>query len=386
MIKLIYILLKSLEFLIFWIYGKKISRANTKKEYWRMASVPILTYAVVEGLRFGRNVDWNVYYFRYLQLGMNVSFLDDYEILFRYIVHLFYQCGIPYWGFIFFQCLFFISCVFILVENFKKDSRWIIPLILVCVTSNENFIRWYLGFSFILLAISSLIKEKRILSIIWFVCALSCHSGLVFFGGILILYKILNKYAIPNKIAVCLLFITTFLISLSDLMFITRITSFLSPILGNSLNRGGYLDATESLLNGTWGQVGIMEQSSAYYFRIFIMYAPVIYWGYKIISQYKFGYLFYNLFVVGAICSPLFGLIEIFNRISSSLNFFFCIVGGVFYIRIIENKTSKKNIVFVLSIISLLFAIYPYFSDMLSRKDNFMMFIWDANGRNFLQH
>lgn len=386
MIQLVYVFLKIVELAVFVIFGKKISKAGSSKEYWKLSTVPILTYSLIEGLRFGRKIDWNVYYFRYEQLGQNVNFLDDYEPLFRYICHVLYQCGIPYPGFIFLQCLFFIICVFVVIENFKGCCRWIVPLILVCVTGNEMFIRWFLSFSFILLSLNSFIKNKYIYTAIWFFFAFSCHSGIIIFALFFILYKFLNSHTLPQVAAVVLLFVTTFIMSLSDLMFITQITSFLSPILGDSLSRGGYLDATENILSGTWGQVGVMEQSKAFYFRVFLMHAPVIYWGREFMRDYKYGYFIYNLFVIGAICSPLFVLVEIFNRISGVLTFFFCIVGGVFYFNILGNKGNTQKVKYYFAFISLVFAIYPYFSDMFSRPDNLMLFLWDANGRNFLPY
>ena len=387
MVQFVFIALKLFEFAIFIIFGNKISKAKSRKEYWSLSSVPIFTYAIIEGLRFGRYTDWNLYYFRYEQLGVNVASLDDYEPLFRYICHILYQCHIQYPGFIFLQCLFFIFCVFVLIENFKDDCKWIIPLIIVSVTGNENFIRWYLSYSFLLLSINSLLKEKFVKTLIWFVCAFLCHSGIIIFGGFLILYRFLSKYAISEKLAICLLFITSFLLSISDLLFITRITSFLSPVLGESLSRGGYLDATEDILNGSFGKLGIMEQSKAFYIRIFIMNAPVIYWGRKIINKYQFGYFFYNIFVIGAIVSPLFVLTEIFNRISDSLTFFFCFVGGVYYYNVLNNYYKKeKTSLYIISIISLIFALQPYFSDIFSRPESLMLFLWDANGRNFLPY
>lgn len=386
MVQLIYIFLKVVEFAVFIIFGKKILKVCSSKEYWKLSVVPILTYSLIEGLRFGRKIDWNVYYFRYEQLGQNVNFLDDYEPLFRYICHILYQLGIPYPGFIFLQCLFFIICVFVVIENFKGCCRWIVPLILVCATGNEMFIRWFLSFSFVLLSLNSFIKKKYIYTAIWFFCAFSCHSGIIVFALFFILYKFFNSHTLPPIAAVVLLFVTTFIMSLSDLMFITQITYFLSPILGDSLNRGGYLDATENILSGTWGHVGVMEQSKAFYFRIFLMHAPVIYWGREFMRDYKLGYFIYNLFVIGAICSPLFVLIEIFNRISGVLAFFFCIVGGVFYFNILGNRGNTQKVKYYFAIISLFFAIYPYFSDMFSRPDNLMLFLWDANGRNFLPY
>lgn len=387
MIQFVYIFFKIIELTVFIVFGKKMSKTGVRKEYWKLSVVPILTYSLIEGLRFGRKIDWNVYYFRYEQLGQNVNFLDNYEPLFRYICYVLYQLGVPYPGFIFLQCLFFIICAFVVVENFKERCRWIIPLILVCATGNEMFIRWFLSFSFVLLSFNSFIKRKYIYTVIWFVCAFACHSGIIVFALFFILYKFLNSCTLPPVVAVALLFVTTFVMSLNNLMFITQITSFLSPILGDSFSRSSYLDATENILSGTWGHVGVMEQSKAFYYRVFLMYAPVIYWGRDLMRNYKMGYFIYNIFVIGALCSPLFVLVEIFNRISVILTFFFCIVGGVFYFNILEkNRGNTQKVKYYLAVISLIFVIYPYFSDMFSRPDNLMLFLWNANGRNFLPY
>lgn len=384
MIKVVFISLKLLELIIFFVSGNKISESKSKKEYWKYSIIPILTYAMVEGLRFGRNVDWNLYYFRYIQFGANYSYSEDYEPLFRYICYMLYQLGVPYYGFIFIQCLFFIFCVFVLLQNYKEHCKWMIPLILVCITSNENFIRWYLAFSFLLLSINSLVNKHIKFTCIWFLCAFFCHSGIVIFIILIILYKLLNKFAIPKQIGVILMFISTFIMTLSDFMFLTHITSYLLPFLGDSVGRSGYLNATEDLLSGTWGKVGIMEQSSLFYFRIFVVYAPVIYWGRKILVRYKAGIFFYNIFVIGAIVFPLFGLIEIFNRISGVLVFFFCIVGGLFYNNFFKKGITERKWCVYIAMISFIFAIYPYISDIFTRENNSMLFIWDANGRNYL--
>ena len=55
------------------IYGKKLSIANSNKQYWKTAVIPLLTYGFAYGLRFGRLIDWNPYYFRYVHLGKNMN-------------------------------------------------------------------------------------------------------------------------------------------------------------------------------------------------------------------------------------------------------------------------------------------------------------------------
>ena len=378
-----YFLLKIIELVIFILYGRRISNTRTSCEYWKFSIVPILTFSVVEGLRFGRMVDWNLYYFRYQQLGVNMSYLD-YEPLFEFICNFLYQIGVPYYGFIFIQCLFLAISIFVLLENFRSFCTWCVPLILVCTTPNEMFIRWFLAFSFILLSINSFLKKRYIYSLIWFICSLLCHSGIIIIVMLIMLLWYLKKYTLPTWFSVGLLFMTTFVLSLSDVMFVTNIISFLSPILGN-WTPSNYLDNASSILEGTWGGVGIMERSRIKNIGTFIAYAPVIFYGKSIMSKYKYGLVFYNLFVIGAIGSPLF-TVEIFNRIFSVCLFFFCIVGGVYYTKILNRKWLSINFIIILTLISLFFALVPHVWDAINRPADESLFIWDSNGRSYLPY
>ena len=381
MIKTTYFLFKIIELIIFVIYGKKISKALSRSEYWKLSVVPILTFAIVEGLRFGRMVDWNLYYFRYQQLGVNMSYLD-YEPLFEFICNFLYQIGVPYYGFIFLQCLFLAASIFVLLENFKFSCVWCVPLILVCTTPNEMFIRWYMAFGFILLSIHTFLNKKYVYTLIWLACSSLCHSGIVVIALMVFSLGCLKKYSLFPLISVVLLFLTTFTLSLSDVMFVSSITSYLSPFMGD-WTLGSYIDNASSILDGTWGGVGIMERSLIKNIGAFIAYAPVIFYGKDIMIKYKYGLVFYNLFVIGAIGSPLF-TVEIFDRIFSVCLFFFCVVGGIYYTQILSHRKSNSRFIVLVTLASLFFALIPHVWDAFNRPIDMSLFIWDANGRNYL--
>ena len=380
MVKITYFILKIIELAIFYIYGKRISMSKSK--YWNLVTIPILAYSIVEGLRFGRQIDWNGYYFRYNILGRNIGSLE-YEPLFRYICHILYHMGIPYYGFIFIQCLFFVTSAFVLMKRFRADCKWMLPLILVCSTGNEMFIRWFLAFSFILLSMNDFIGKKYLRSCVWVLCGFLCHSGIIVIVAIVILLGCIRNMAIPPIAGVVLLFLSTFVLSLESMLFIANFASLISPTLGDYLTVGSYIEKTESILSGSFGNVGIMERSLLKDVGSFIAYAPVILWGKKYMVEYKYGLVFYNLFVIGAIGAPLF-TVEIFNRIFAACLFFFYITGGIFYAKTIEQKKQVPKIVFAISILSLLFALSPHVWDALNRDAKEALFIWDANGRNYL--
>ena len=65
MIKFIYVFIKFFELLVFILVGKKISKTKSDREYWRIALLAIVAFALVDGLRYGRMIDywgyWGLY-------------------------------------------------------------------------------------------------------------------------------------------------------------------------------------------------------------------------------------------------------------------------------------------------------------------------------------
>ena len=66
-IRLIYILLHVLEIWMLFVAGRKMSQTKTDKEYWKASLWAFVPYVFVLGLRFGHNIDWNLYCVRYLE-------------------------------------------------------------------------------------------------------------------------------------------------------------------------------------------------------------------------------------------------------------------------------------------------------------------------------
>ncbi len=388
-IKIVFISLKLLEFLAFCISGFLLSRTKRKVSYWKIACIPIIAFTVVEGLRFGRFIDWNLYYFRYIEMGTNPS-KADYEPFFVFINYIIYKVGLPYWSFISIQCFLLIFSILKLCENFKPYLKYILPMTLVTVYSNEMFIRWYMGFSFILLSLCAILNKKILQSYIYACLACLCHVGFVIYIPIIVLYKYINVHSLNSKISTILFLVVTFAMGLSDLQFIVSITDmFLSFGLGSlgGGKVGNYLNDTEALVSGDWGTAGVMGRDLSTNIKMAIAYVPAILYGSRVLEQYKYGKLLYNLFVIGAIIGPLFLQIEIFNRIADSFIFFSSIICGVTYYYFLNSKVKNKLLRYLLITLCLACFIYPYLYDIFNRaNDNYMLFIWDANGRTYLPY
>lgn len=387
-IKLTYVLLKLFLFAVFIIYGRILSKTKTNKEFWLHAIVPIIIYAIIEGLRFGRLVDYNVYYFRYINIGKNPSF-EDYEPVFTYICYFMYNLGLPYYMFIFLQSLLLITVVFLLVKEYRKALLFILPLILYEIMKSENYVRWYWGFIFMILSFYSLYKGRYKAMLFCFICTCLIHIGFVMFTPVILFYKILKEKTIPPKVATFLFLGTTFLISISSLTFLISITKFLLSMglgeMGSKVDF--YLTSLDLLLKGDLGQLGIKELSFSNSLRLALAYGPTIWFAKDYVKKYRYGVFFYNLFVIGAIISPLFILVEILDRFATTLTFFSCIASGILFTEVIKNRSKYSTYIYLICILSFFAAVWPNISSSYGLdKDIEMLFIWDADGRNYIPY
>lgn len=370
--------------------GNMLSKSTSSRDFWHKALIPILMYGIVVGLRFGRSVDWNLYYFRFLEIGKNFD-KSNYEILFKIFNYIFYSIGLPYWSFIFCESLLLMFTLLFLFQYFKKELFFILPLCLDLIHNNELYIRWYFAVSFFVVAISFLISSKPRKAYFFFLISCLFHYGMVPLLPILFFAKYLNKYAIPPKIACILFLITSLGMNVTQLSFFTEISNYILG-LGLITNDSAvfYLSRTDDLINGDLGNIGIRDPLSYFtQMRLFIAYIPIILFSEKSCAKRKYGKLIYNMFVVGAIVSPLFNSIEITDRYSSLFLLFGCLCGGfLFYDKFIKRDFSSNSLIQLKMLfysICFLSYLWPSISIcFMNLHINEVLYIWDANGRNFL--
>lgn len=384
-INLIYTSLKLFEFAIFLLFGYILSKSP--KHYWKYAIIPILVFAIVEGLRFGREIDYNEYYFRYINIGQNFN-SESYEFIFKLICYICYNIGIPYYLFIFFQSAFLIFCTFIFIRRYQKAIQYVLPLVLFELYGNNMFIRWYMAFSFFLLFLHYYIDKKTYKSLFFIIVTCLTHIGFTTLLPFIGLHKLLSKKGISPKISIPLFLMILFASNLSYLNFIVTFSNILLSVgLGNIDPRINlYLNSTEDIISGNFGNVGIINLTISNSIRLAIAYIPAMLWGLKYMKKYHEGIFIYNLFVIGAIVCPLFLKVEILNRLSGVLVFFYSICGGVLFFYAFKNIQRLRAPIKMVIIISYLCALWPNVSIAIrdNLRDNQMLFIWDAHGRNYL--
>lgn len=109
-----YIVLHILVILISYWYCKKASYKK-EKDYWKLATVPILVFTFEEGLRWGRHIDWCAYYNVYNSLGTRTN-TTEIEYLFELLWGTMARLGFPYYVAI-------SLCSFLLIYSFFKFAK-----------------------------------------------------------------------------------------------------------------------------------------------------------------------------------------------------------------------------------------------------------------------
>lgn len=380
-IKFIFILLNFINLFIFWYFGKKIHKTKGNNGYWQLAIWCIISYAVVMGLRFGRMIDYNVYYERYIGIGQNF-FNYDYEVFFKAICWILYNIGVPYSGFICICSIILISSVFFLLKNYPRYLPYALLLFLWEGRNVENFIRWYLAFSFFLYFISYLQEKKSKHAFVFAILSVFTHIGTFILIAIVIALLFIKKQ-ILNSWIVEVLFIVAVLFGSVNIL------SYINPyihLLGIDARSAGYVSKFDDIITGEFGHVGIREALSfSNNIRIIMAYSLPILTIPKLLKNSLIRPLEANLFIIGVVLSPILGQVEILNRYGEGLQFFSVIVSSASYAFIIHNKNKIPKSIVVLCYMSIIANIWPVISGIVGRNNWWeMLFIWDANGRNTL--
>ena len=131
-IRIDYVLLLILLFLIFIIYSRLVVSKEEKsiyeRNYWLYAIVPIIAFSLIEGLRYARGVDYIGYVYTYLQ---SLDPKVENEPLFMLLNKGMLLMGFPYCIAFVVYSLFWIVGILHLCENFRYLLCWCIPFALI---------------------------------------------------------------------------------------------------------------------------------------------------------------------------------------------------------------------------------------------------------------
>lgn len=388
-IRLIYILLHIFEIWMLFVAGKKMSRTKTDRDYWKASLWAFVPYVIVLGLRFGHNIDWNHYSRRYSEMtAMN---WPTTEPIYNFVFYILNTNGIPYFVVISLQVAFFMFSFLLLAKHFRNCLYYVLPLLPVVAQSNDNYIRWYWAVSFILIGFYMLLSEKKnklLKCALLFVCGFAVHNGSI----VLILlipayYGLQNRY-LPPVVSAIAVFVSIFFLTIAVVKPLSDLATVIYLLGGDAMGEAkvsSYLLKINDIAEGGLSDVtGITTYTIRNKMITFISFLPIIWYGPKYLRQYKYGILYYNLFVIGAFLNPFLGSVEIFDRYSKMLLIFQAVAAGVVYYMMLKDRLVNQNLK-LFCVLSMLCCFYPFARySFLTNQDYRMMYIWDANGREYI--
>lgn len=375
----IYVLFLTVMLYSLYLSGKELRRTGNLKS--KAVIWGILLYTLNVGLRFGRGIDYNLYGQRYESFLMGGNF--DYEIGFVTIAKLLSILGFSWQGFVLLMSFAFIFSSILFLKNYKLVVPYALPLFsLFSLSRVENMVRWYLGFSFLLVGLSYLIqrKDKRIV-VYSFFCLTACcfHLALV---PVCFLFYFLYKCekVFFHPIVTIALFYSIGLFFQTDLMLsITDLINRYSMMLGDYAH---YVDNADYWLAG--GFAGA-ERNSFPGLTMQLLFIVVVVWGYKVVKGMSNNYIFaYNLFLIGYITMPIARQIELFSRYNAVFYFFIAIVYAcVLYKLLIAKSIIVQPIALIFIIlVSLNYVRFVISEPFKGNKDHYL-YVWDRGDRTY---
>ena len=382
MITFVYVFLFVLMLFSLYYSGKRISIKRIS--LFKAAALGIIVFTLNEGLRFGRGIDYNYYAMAFKQ--NLISHDSTWDPIFLLIANLLGYLGIPWQGYVILMSFTLVVACVLFLDNFRDVSKWAFPLFAIFALPAENLMRWFFGFSFILIGISYLLKTGNrkhiyiycLFSIIAFFIHFALLPAAVIFYVLTYIKKPIIK-PIPAMVLFVLIafaFKTSFMEQFVDLIQLFSIND----------RAESYQYKAEYWLTG--GFAGIAKSPFPSYYEM-LLFIVNVYWGYKLthVQGYKYTYV-YNIFLIGFITYPICHQIELLNR----FNNLFCIFQFIILAYIIEfligdikrvTNQLRKIAVIASALIVLNFIRVQIFTPFADTPNHFL-YIWDKNGREYL--
>lgn len=375
MITFQYILLHILLFICFFYFSKKTYVSN-EKYYWQYCLPCIIFFTIEEGFRWGRHIDWCLYYTYYELAAQGYS--TNYEFIYKFLFESFSQIGIPYFIFIAVCSFIWVFSLCSFNKNFKNETSVFLVICLLWFTVlASNTARWFLGLSFALFAYSSLIQRKYKLFVVFILLTFGVHLmvGAITLCTCFIIYNTKDKLIFIPQVVI---FISIFLILLFQVEYMSILVDFLNAIFSKSDRFSHYLQDADVWFLSFSDKAENSRKDVLTYLLLMIPFYIVIYFFYSfIIKNYeKRNYSWiYNMICIGVILRSISSGFELLQRIATYYDIF--IVLGMSFL--ISQKKYFKNykVCYYILLLFICYKGYVYIKPFESEK--LMKYIWNDN-------
>lgn len=389
-VRLIYSLFLFSTIAVLFITGKEISKTKGKKNYWKYSIPIILMYSAFYGLRFGRQIDWNVYYHNYYGIGYGVGGYK-YEFLFTQICKLFVYLDIPYFVFISFCAALYIIALLRLFKPYSSYLHWILLFLFIYDGGIELLVRWCLAVPFVLYGYCHLRESVKSNALIPFdkreiiIYLVSCTIGVLIHEGVILLIPFflimlfINK-RIPSFVIFVGILFTSFFAS-TDIFSV--FTDYLN-IFTISEKTTNYIDKFDQILTVGLKGDGLRERTIWNTLKNIFMFTYPLFCVGKFIKSYKIATSDFNIWAIGIIFMPLLTKAEILDRYYYTMSLFMGVIEGGAIAYSYKNWRSQHLWYKVYTHIMVLLVIYVITRGIILREGYELLFIWDAGQRETL--
>lgn len=388
MVPLIYDVL--LFFMLYVLYksGKEIS--ITGKITTRAGFVAILVYTLNEGLRFGRGIDYNLYGMFYEELEKTGE--SDWDVSFQIIARTLVALDIPWQGYVLLMSFVFIFSTIFFLREYKEILPYALPLFaLFSIGAVGNMVRWYMGFSFIMIGLYYLLcDEKKSYLKFWGFSAFACtfHFALL---PLPIAFNLLHMFKKPILSPIWVLLIYFAIAFTFQTEYMTQFVDFanlLSSTLGGdsgtvSSKIGSYGDRAEYWLTG--GFAGTENHSALPDVQELLFLCFLVWLGYRIIRSADRKCVFaYNMFIIGFMFNPIAQQIELVGRYNAPFMFFRAIILAYIIEYIYISKfVLVPQIVWLMALLIFLNIGRRTFMGPFKGNPEQYLYVWDQGERTY---
>lgn len=386
-VTLVYFILHIITYYVLYRSGKKIVYCKTNKQYWKAALSGIIAFSLNEGLRWGRGLDYNLYFTTF----NNAIVGDDYhEPLFTLYCKTCNLLGLDYKGFILSGMLLLIISVYTLIKNHRDLAPLVLPLFCIFMdTYYTNLIRWFLGVPFVIFGLAVFLqniekntKKAYVYLIVGGVLASGFHTFLIIIPLIYLLLfywtSVANNSIMRPTTTTAVFLLLTFLFENEMMQSFANQANVVLELMGDSYSR--YSDNLSFWLEGG----AASGSSSVLGITIYAYLIPLIYLGYKYAVEtdsifFKFAY---NLFIVSIILMPIAVRIELITRIWSLFYFYITIVASAVFQSYLSHKKIKGNLVYYTAMLAVIGLCYSQIATRYKLPDYQKYYVWDSNGED----
>ena len=333
----------------------------------------ILAYTLNEGLRFGRGIDYNVYWSAFNHFSQNETF--EKSIVFGTFINIVKYLGFPFQTIIIILSFMFIFGTINLLKSYKKIVPFALPLfVLLSMGAVENMIRWFLAFSIFMLALSNLMHKKCLTMSFVFFSFVACSIHIAFLP-IPIIFYLIYKISIPLHYGIVLFgfFSIYFLFDNESLIKYVDVFQFITSGYSGYDSYGN--NAEYWLAGGFSGN----DFSGKIGTSTILFLCLLCYMGYNSVKRKNLSLIYsYNLFSIGLLLFPISRKIELAQRYQEVFFFFRAIICANIIYQIYGNRKKLFSpmlkyafLILFLHICSSAF-ITPFYA-----SPSFYMYVWN---------